>query len=142
MRFIILRKADPDTEAGLMPSEELLEAMAQYNEAMIKAGVMVDGMGLKPSSYGARVQFKDGKPLITDGPFAETKELLAGFTVIQVKSREEALDWVKRWPALDGNGQVTLELRQVFELEDFAAGPAIDHHAELANELTKQKQHA
>jgi len=142
MRFIILRKADPDTEASVMPSEALLEAMAQYNEAMIKAGVMVDGMGLKPSAFGARVQFKDGKPLITDGPFAETKELLAGFTLIQVKSREEALDWVKRWPALDGNGQVTLELRQVYELEDFAPGPGVDHHAALADELAKQKQHA
>lgn len=141
MRFIILRKADADTEAGIMPSEALLEAMAQYSEAMIKAGVMVDGMGLRSSSHGARVQFQNGKPVITDGPFAETKELLAGFTVIEVKSREEALDWVRRWPTEDGNGNVTLELRQVFTLEDFGDSPAVEHHAALGEELALQKAH-
>ena len=104
MRFLILRKADPDTEAGVMPGEALLAAMARYNEAMIEAGVMVDGMGLKPSSRGARVQFRDGLPVVSDGPFAETRELLAGFTLIEVASREEALAWVRRWPREDGNG--------------------------------------
>lgn len=142
MRFIILRKADPDTEAGVMPGESLLEAMASYNEAMIKAGVMVDGMGLKPSSHGARVQFQNGKPVITDGPFVETRELLAGFTVIEVASREEALDWVRRWPAEDGNGKVTLELREVYTLEDFGESPAIEHHAALGEELARQKNKA
>lgn len=139
MRFIIMRKADADTEAGIMPSEALLEAMAKYNEELIKAGAMVDGMGLKPSSFGARVQFQNGKPVITDGPFAETKELLAGFTVIDVKSREEALEWVRRWPAEDGNGNATLELRQVFTLEDFGDSPAVKHHAALGEELARQK---
>lgn len=142
MRFIIIRKADADTEAGIMPSEALLEAMAQYNEALIKAGVMVDGMGLKPSSFGACVQFRNGRPVITDGPFAETKELLAGFTVIDVKSREEALEWVRRWPVEDGNGNVSLELRQVFTLEDFGDSPAIEHHAALGEELARQKARA
>ncbi len=142
MRFIIIRKADANTEAGVMPSEALLEAMAQYHEALMQAGVLVDGMGLKSSSFGARVHFQNGQPVITDGPFAETKELLAGFTVINVKSRDEALAWIKRWPALDGDGHVQLELRQVFELEDFAPGPAIDHHAELSEQLAQQKAKA
>ena len=122
MRFMIIRKADKDTEAGVMPSEALLAAMLDYNEQMVKAGVMVDGMGLHPSAKGKRITFSGGKPRVIDGPFAETKELIAGFSLIEVDSLEEAIDWVKRWPALDANGGVELELRQVFEAEDF--GPA------------------
>src|SRR3954463_5746067 len=119
MRFMIIRKADQDTEAGVLPSEELLGAMGAYMEAMGKAGILLGGEGLQASSKGARVQFSKGKPTVIDGPFAETKELMAGYCMIQVKSKEEALDWVKRWPAQDANGEVVLELRQVFEAEDF-----------------------
>jgi hypothetical protein len=119
MRFMIIRKADEETEAGVLPSEALLGAMMRYNEEMVKAGVMLAGDGLQPSSKGARVKFTGGKPAVIDGPFAETKELVAGFTMIQVKSREEALEWLKRWPVEDANGEVELELRQVYEAEDF-----------------------
>lgn len=119
MRFMIIRKADPETEAGVMPSEELIAAMMRYNEELAKAGVMLAGEGLLPSSTGSRIRFSGGKPTVIDGPFSETKELIAGFTMIEVKSREEALEWVKRWPALDGNGEVELELRQVAEADDF-----------------------
>ncbi|SDX72805.1 Uncharacterized conserved protein [Collimonas sp. OK242] len=121
MRFMIIRKADKDTEAGTLPSTELIAAMMKYNEEMIQAGVMLAGEGLQPSAKGARIKFSAGKPTVLDGPFAETKELIAGFTMIQVQSRQEAIEWVKRWPALDGGGAVELELRQVFEAEDFGA---------------------
>jgi hypothetical protein len=121
MRFMIIRKADKDTEAGVMPSEQLLSDMTKYNEGLVKAGVMLAGEGLHPSSKGARVKFTSGKPVVTDGPFAETKELIAGFTMIRAGSREEAIEIVKRWPASDANGNVELELRQVFEAEDFGA---------------------
>jgi hypothetical protein len=120
MRFIILRKADNKTEAGVLPDEKLLTAMGKYNEELVKAGVMLTGEGLQPSSKGARVRFSAGKPTVIDGPFAEAKELIAGFSLLQVKSKEEAIEWVKRWPALDGDGEVELELRQVFDAADFA----------------------
>lgn len=139
MRFMIIRKADADTEAGLMPSNELLSAMAQYNESLIQAGMMLDGMGLHPSDKGARIQFKQGKPVITDGPFAETRELIAGFTLIQAKSKEEALDWVKRWPPEDANGNAYLELRRVYEMEDFAPGDGIEQHQQNAAQLAAQQ---
>jgi hypothetical protein len=119
MRFMIIRKADAQTEAGVMPSEELLRSMGQYMEDLAKAGVLLAGEGLHPSSKGSRIRFSGGKPTVTDGPFAEAKELIAGFTLIQVRSRDEALEWVKRWPAEDGDGAAELELRQVFEAEDF-----------------------
>ena len=121
MRFMIIRKADQDTEAGTLPSEKLLAAMGAYNEEMVKAGVMLQGEGLQSSAKGARVKFTNGKPTVLDGPFTETKELIAGFSLIQVKSKAEALEWLKRWPALDGGGNVELELRQVFEDEDFGS---------------------
>jgi len=121
MRFMIIRKADKDTEAGVMPTEQLFSDMMKYNEGLVKAGVMLAGEGLHPSSKGARVKFSNGKPIVIDGPFTETKELIAGFTMIRVGSREEALEIVKRWPARDANGNVELELRQVFESEDFGA---------------------
>lgn len=121
MRFMILRLADKDTEAAVMPSEELLTAMGKYMEDLAKAGVLLGGEGLHPSSRGARVDFKHGKPTVIDGPFAEAKELIAGYTMLQVKSEEEALEWVKRWPALDAGGNVRLEIRRVFEAEDFGA---------------------
>ncbi|WP_426400456.1 YciI family protein [Ralstonia sp. R-29] len=121
MRFMVLRLADKDTEAGVMPSEELLTAMGKYMEELAKAGVLLGGEGLHPSSRGARVEFHGGKPTVIDGPFAEAKELIAGYTMLQVKSEEEALEWVKRWPALDAGGNVRLEIRRVFEAEDFGA---------------------
>jgi hypothetical protein len=121
MKFVVIRKADPDTEAGVMPTEQLVTDMLKYNEEMIKAGVMLDGMGLQPSVKGARVKFANGKPTLIDGPFAETKELVAGFSLIQVRSREEAIEWVKRWPPIDGGGNVEIEIRQVYEAEDFGA---------------------
>ena len=119
MRFMIIRKADPQTEAWAKPSRELVDAMMAYNEEMIRAGVMLGGDGLKPSARGHRIRFSKGKPKITDGPFAESKELVAGYTIIRVGSREEALEWVKRWPVQDGDGEVELELRELYEAEDF-----------------------
>jgi len=129
---MIIRKADKETEAGVLPSTELLAAMLKYNEELVKAGVMLQGEGLQASSKGARVKFSKGKPTVIDGPFTEAKELIAGFTMIQVKSKEEATEWVKRWPALDGHGEVEIEIRQVFEADDF--GP------ELTPEIRKQEQ--
>jgi hypothetical protein len=116
---MIIRKADKETEAGVMPSEQLIAAMMKYNEELVKAGVMLAGEGLQASSKGARVKFSGGKPVVIDGPFAETKELIAGFSMFQVKSKEEAIEWVKRWPSIDGHGEVEIEIRQVFEAEDF-----------------------
>ena len=133
MRFMIIRKADPQTEAWAKPSKALVDAMMAYNEEMIRAGVMLGGDGLKPSARGARIKFSKGKPKITDGPFAEAKELVAGFTIIQVASREEALGWVKRWPVEDGDGEVELELRELYEADDFGdeATPAIQRQERL-----------
>ena len=116
MRFMVLVKATPESEAGEMPSTEMLEAMGKYNEELVKAGVMLAADGLHPSSKGARVRFEGGKRTVTDGPFSETKELIAGFWLWQVKSKEEAVEWLKRAP-FDGGAEV--ELRQVFEPEDF-----------------------
>src|SRR5205085_9993408 len=116
-RFMLIVKASKDSEAGIMPSTELLDAMGKYNEEMAKAGVMLAGEGLQPSSKGARVKFSGDKRTVTDGPFTETKELIAGFWLIQAKSKEEAIEWVKRAP-FDGGTEV--EIRQVFEPADFA----------------------
>ena len=121
MRFMILRKADKATEAGVMPSEALLAAMGSYMEQMTKAGVLLGGDGLHPTSKGAKVKFSRGKPTVIDGPFAESKEVIAGWAIIQVSSLAEALDWVKRWPPLDGDGELELEIRQIFEADDFGA---------------------
>ena len=134
MRFMMIVKASKDSEAGEMPSEKELADMAKYNEELVKAGVMLDGAGLKASSKGARIKYSGSKRTVVDGPFAETKELIAGFWIIQVKSREEAIEWARRVPFEDGE----VELRPVFELEDFAPGPAIDHHKEPARSW-KQK---
>jgi len=118
---MLLRKADKKTEAGVLPDEKLLAVMGSYMEEMVKAGVLLAGEGLHPSAKGARVKFSAGKPTVTDGPFNPTNELLAGFCVIQVKSKGEAIEWVKRWPALDGDGEIDIEIRQVYEAEDFGA---------------------
>ncbi len=119
MRFMILRMADKDTEAGVMPDERLLTVMQKYMEDMANAGVLLSGEGLHPSAKGARVKFAKGKPRVIDGPFTESKELIAGYCMIKVNSREEAIEWARRWPGLDANGEVELEVRQVFEAEDF-----------------------
>jgi hypothetical protein len=113
-------KADKDTEAGVMPSEKLLTEMGKYNEELVKAGVMLAGEGLQPSSKGARVKLSGDKRTVVDGPFTETKELIAGFWIFQVKSKEEAIEWVKRCPnPLEGDCEI--EIRQIFEVEDFGA---------------------
>ena len=118
MRFMVIVKATKESEAGVLPDEKLLAAMGKYNEELVKAGVMLAGEGLHPSSKGVRVRFEGGKRTVTDGPFSETKELIAGFWLWQVKSKEEAVEWLKRAP-FDGGTEV--ELRQVFEAEDFGA---------------------
>ncbi len=121
MRFMILIKADESSEAGIMPSEQLLTEMGRYNEELVKAGVMLAGEGLHPSSKGARVKLSGDTRTVTDGPFAETKELIAGFWLWQVKSKEEAIEWVKRMPNPMPGTEPEIEIRQVFETEDFAA---------------------
>jgi len=119
MRFMVFLKADEQTEAGVLPSAEIIEAMTNYNEDLVKAGVMLAGEGLAPSSQGARIKFEGGKKTVTDGPFTESKELVAGFWMLQCKSLDEAIEWVKRSP-LDGGAEV--EIRQVFEAEDLGEG--------------------
>jgi hypothetical protein len=116
MRFMVLVKASEESEAGVLPSAELLAAMGSYNEELVKAGVLLAGDGLQPSSKGARVRFSGKERVVVDGPFAETKELLAGFWILQVRSREEVLEWVKRIPFEEGE----VEVRPLFETEDFA----------------------
>ena len=117
MRFMMIVKASADSEAGVMPSTEELAEMGRYNEELVNAGILLAGEGLHPSSRGVRVRFSGGQPTVTDGPFTETKELIAGFWLIQVKSREEAVEWARRVPFREGE----VELRQVFEAEDFGA---------------------
>ena len=132
MRFMIMVKASKDSEAGKMASEELLAAMGKYNEELVKAGIMLAGEGLQPSSKGARVRFAGDRRIVTDGPFTETKELIAGFWLWQVKSKEEAIDWVKRCPNPMPGTEAEIEIRQVFEAEDFGA--------EFTPELREQEE--
>ncbi|HKW54716.1 MAG TPA: YciI family protein [Stellaceae bacterium] len=121
MRFMMIVKANKDSEAGIMPEETLIAAMTKYNEALAKAGVLVDLAGLQPSAKGARIKFSGGKRTVVDGPFADTAGLIAGYWLLQVKSRAEAIEWAKRAPAPFGEGKDgEIELRQLFELEDFA----------------------
>ena len=120
MRFMVIVKANAESEAGAMPSQEILAAMGKFNEELVKAGVMLAGEGLQPSSKGARVKFSGAKRTVIDGPFAETKELIAGFWLIQVKSKDEAIEWVKRCPNPMPAGESVIEIRQLFEPEDFA----------------------
>jgi hypothetical protein len=132
MRFMILVKATKNSEAGALPSQELLAAMMKYNEELTRAGVMLAGEGLQPSSKGARVRFDGAKRTVIDGPFAETKELVAGFWLWQCKSKEEAIEWVKRCPNPMPSEESEIEIRQVFEAEDFGA--------EFTPELRKQEE--
>ena len=133
MRFMLIVKADKDSEAGVLPSRELLTEMGKYNEELVKAGVMLAGEGLQASSKGARVMFAGGTRTVVDGPFAETKELVAGFWLIQAKSRDEAVEWVKRAPFRDA----VVEIRQVFEAEDF--GPALTPELREAEERLRAR---
>ena len=126
MRFMMLVKADKTTDAGVLPTQKDLEVMGKYNEELVKAGVLLDAAGLQPSSKGAKVTFQGGKPQVTDGPFVETKELIAGYWLIQVKSKEEAIAWAKRVPfdRLPSSGRAPeIELRQMFEITDFPDVP-------------------
>jgi hypothetical protein len=131
VRFMVLVKADKNSEAGVVPSEKLLADMGRYNEELVKAGVLLAGEGLHPSSKGARVKFSGAKRTVVDGPFPETKDLVCGFWILQVKSREEAIEWVKRCPN-PMEGETELEIRQVFEADDFGA--------ELTPELRASEQ--
>jgi hypothetical protein len=140
MRFMMMVRANKETEAGVMPEEQLIAAMTKYNEEMAKAGVLLDLAGLQPSSKGARVKFSGNKPTVIDGPFAETKELIAGYWLIKVNSKEEAIEWAKRCPSPHGDeAEGELELRQLFELEDFGPCPAIEDARRLEDELAKKK---
>lgn len=132
MRFMIIVKATQDSEDGVMPSDKLFAEMAAYHEQLAKAGVLLDGSGLKPSSEGWRIHYVGDERIVTDGPFAETRELVAGYTLIDVNSREEALEWTKRFPnpAVDG-GEAQIEVRQFFELEDFGDSPELDRFREI-----------
>lgn len=130
MRFMILVKATKDSEAGVMPPEEMFQAMADYHEQLAKAGVLLDANGLRPSSKAWRIKYSGDKRTVIDGPFTETKELVAGYTIIQVKSREEAMEWVRRFP----NPHLTegeIEVRQIYELDDFGDSPAIERFREM-----------
>jgi len=136
MRFMIIVKATDDTEAGVMPEEKekekLLTAMADYHEELLKAGVLLDASGLKPSSKGARIKYSGGKRTVIDGPFAEAKELIAGYTLIQVKSKEEAMEWAKRFPAPHGErAEGEIEIRELYELVDFGPSEAIERFREM-----------
>jgi hypothetical protein len=137
MRFMILVKATEDSEAGVMPDEKLLAPMAAYHEELAKAGVLLDASGLQPSSKGARIKFSKGKGTFIDGPFTESKELIAGYTIIQVKSREEGLEWAKRFPSPQGDADGEIEIRQLFELDDFAPTESIERFREMG--LATQK---
>jgi hypothetical protein len=132
MRFMVIVKADKNSEAGVLPDEKLLADMGKYNDELVKAGVLLAAEGLHPSSKGARVRFSGAKRTVIDGPFAETKELVAGFWLIQVKSRDEAIEWVKRAPNPFPGSESEVEIRQVFEAEDFGA--------EFTPELREQEE--
>lgn len=133
MRFMMIVKADHRSEAGVLPTEQELADMAKYNEQLVKAGVMLAGEGLQASSKGAKVRYDGSKRTVIDGPFTEAKELIAGFWLIQVKSKEEAIEWAKRVPFTEGE----VELRQVFELDDFVQGEAIEHHRRIGEQLAR-----
>ena len=132
MRFMIIVKATKDSEAGVMPEEQLIAAMAEYHEELQRAGVLLDASGLKPSSTGWRVKYSGEKRTTLDGPFTEAKELIAGYTLIQVKSKEEAVEWARRFPnpAVDGK-EGEIEIRQLFELEDFGPSEAVERFREM-----------
>ena len=132
MRFMIMVRANAVSESGAMPEEGLMAAMATYHEQLAKAGALLDASGLKPSAQGFRVRYHAGKPSLIDGPFTETKELIAGYTLIQTRSREEAMEWARRFPAPFGDQvDCEIEVRQLFELEDFTPNEAVQRFKDL-----------
>ena len=140
MRFMIIVKATKGSEKGVMPAEELFSEMQKYHEELQKAGVLLDASGLKPTSTGWRVKYSGAKRTVVDGPFTESKELIAGYTIIQVKSREEAMEWARRYPnpSIDG-GAAEIEVRQFFELEDFAPSASIERFREMEANRARKK---
>jgi hypothetical protein len=134
MRFMIIVKANKDSEAGVLPTDHELAEMGKFNEEMVKAGVMLAGEGLQASSKGARVRYSGNTRTVIDGPFAETKELIAGFWIIQARSQAEAIEWARRAPFREGE----TEVRQVFELEDFAPGQGVEHHKRLREQIERK----
>ncbi len=140
MRFMMIVKASPDSEAGKLPSQELLAAMGKFNEELMQAGVLVDLNGLHPTSRGVRVKFSGGKRTFIDGPFAETKDLIGGYWIINVPSKQEALEWAARVPAPHGEfADGEIEIRQIYELDDFAPADVVDRARQLESELARQK---
>jgi len=132
MRFMIIVKGTQDSEAGVMPEESLMAAMADYHQELTKAGVLLDASGLQPTSKGWRIKYSGNERTLVDGPFTESKEVFAGYTIIQVKSRQEALDWSRRYPNPAGEGKpAEIEVRQFFELEDFAPSPTLERFREM-----------
>ena len=138
MRFMVIVKADKNSEAGILPSQQLLADMGKYNEELVKAGVMLAGEGLQPSSKGARVLFSGDKRTVIDGPFAETKELVAGFWIWKVNSKQEAIEWLKRCPNPMPGTEPEIEIRQIFEAEDFAASDPTGELRKKEEELRKK----
>jgi hypothetical protein len=142
MRFMMMIKGNTQTEAGELPDEKALAAMAKYNQQLVDAGVLLDGAGLQASSQGARITFSGGKPSVKDGPFAEAKELIAGYWIIQVKSKAEAIEWARRVPFNTDTphaGEGEIELRRMFDMEDFEPGPAVEQHKQVFKEVERQK---
>lgn len=138
MRFMIIVKATPDSEAGVMPEEDLFAEMADYHEELSQAGVLLDASGLQPTSKGWRIRYAGGKRTVVDGPFAESKELIAGYTLIQVRSREEAMEWARRFPAPFGpRAEGEIEVRQLFELDDFPPSEAADRFRDMRVSIEK-----
>jgi hypothetical protein len=138
MRFMIMVKGNSTTEAGVMPEESLITAMADYHEELAKAGVLLDASGLQPTSKGLRITYAKGRPTVIDGPFTEAKEIIAGYTLIQVKTREEALEWAKRFPAPFGNqADGEIEVRQLYEIEDFGPSDAMERFRDINPPLQK-----
>ena len=132
MRVMVIVKANKDSEAGVLPSEKMLSAMGKFNDELVKNGIMLAGEGLQATSKGARVRFSGAKRTVIDGPFTEAKELIAGYTIIQVKSREEALEWARRFPNPNGEGKpAEIEVRPMYELDDFPQGEATERFRDL-----------
>jgi len=139
MRFMMIVKSSKDCEAGKLPSEELLAAMGEYNKELMQAGVLVDLSGLQPTSKGARVKFSGGKTSVIDGPFAETKEVVGGYWIVDVKSKEEAIEWAKRAPVQPSEEEREIEIRQFYEFTDFLPSRAIQEARELERQLVESR---
>ena len=138
MRFMIMVKANKDSEAGVLPSEELIARMTKYHEELVEAGLLLDASGLQPTSKGWRVKYSAGKPSVIDGPFAESKELIAGYTLIRANSRQEALEWTRRFPSPFGeNADGEIEVRQLYELDDFGPSEAVEGFRKIEETIRK-----